>query len=161
MFRIGHGFDVHAFAEGRPLIIGGIEIPHDFGLKGHSDADVLLHTMADAILGALTLGDIGKFFPDTEEAYKDMDSKILLSEVVGKMKEKGYRIGNIDAVIMAEKPKFRPYIDEMREVSATILKTDLSNVNIKATTTEKLGFTGRGEGISSEAVVLLEKMEES
>lgn len=161
MFRIGHGFDVHAFAEGRPLIIGGIEIPHDFGLKGHSDADVLLHTMADAILGALTLGDIGKFFPDTEEAYKDMDSKILLTEVVSKMKEKGYKIGNIDAVIMAEKPKFRPYIDEMREVSATILKTDLSNVNIKATTTEKLGFTGRGEGISSEAVVLLEKMEES
>lgn len=161
MFRIGHGFDVHAFAEGRPLIIGGIEIPHDFGLKGHSDADVLLHTMADAILGALTLGDIGKFFPDTEEAYKDMDSKILLSEVVGKMKEKGYKIGNIDAVIMAEKPKFRPYIDEMREVSASILKTDLSNVNIKATTTEKLGFTGRGEGISSEAVVLLKKMEES
>ncbi|AKG75098.1 2-C-methyl-D-erythritol 2,4-cyclodiphosphate synthase [Salinicoccus halodurans] len=157
MFRIGHGFDVHAFAEGRPLIIGGIEIPHELGLKGHSDADVLLHTMADAILGALALGDIGKFFPDTDEAYKDMDSKVLLSEVVDMMERKGYRLGNIDAVIMAEKPKFRPYIDEMRQVSASLLKTDLSNVNIKATTTEKLGFTGRGEGIASEAVVLLEK----
>lgn len=161
MFRIGHGFDVHAFAEGRPLIIGGIEIPHDLGLKGHSDADVLLHTIADAILGALALGDIGKFFPDTDEAYKDMDSKVLLSEVVDMMEQKGYRIGNIDAVIMAEKPKFRPYIDEMREVSASLLKTGTGNVNIKATTTEKLGFTGRGEGIASEAVVLLEKMEES
>lgn len=161
MFRIGHGFDVHAFAEGRPLIIGGIEIPHELGLKGHSDADVLLHTMADAILGALALGDIGKFFPDTDEIYKDMDSKVLLSEVVDMMERKGYRLGNIDAVIMAEKPKFRPYIDEMRQVSASLLKTDLSNVNIKATTTEKLGFTGRGEGIASEAVVLLEKMEES
>ncbi|KKK34854.1 2-C-methyl-D-erythritol 2,4-cyclodiphosphate synthase [Salinicoccus sediminis] len=161
MFRIGHGFDVHAFEPGRPLIIGGIEIPHDMGLRGHSDADVLLHTMADAILGALALGDIGKFFPDTDEAYKDMDSKVLLAEVVDMMEEKGYRVGNIDAVIMAEKPKFRPHIDDMREVSAALLKTDAGNVNIKATTTEKLGFTGRGEGIASEAVVLLEKMEES
>lgn len=161
MFRIGHGFDVHAFEEGRPLIIGGIEIPHDRGLKGHSDADVLLHTMADSILGALALGDIGKFFPDTDAAFKDMDSKVLLAEVVDMLGQKGYRLGNIDAVIMAEKPKFRPHIDEMRKVCASILKTDLSNVNIKATTTEKLGFTGRGEGISAEAVVLLEKMEES
>jgi len=161
MFRIGHGFDVHAFEWGRPLIMGGIDIPHDMGLKGHSDADVLLHTMADAILGALALGDIGKFFPDTDEAYKDMDSKVLLSEVVDMMEKKGYRIGNIDAVIMAEKPKFRPYIYDMREVSASLLKTEEGNVNIKATTTEKLGFTGRGEGIASEAVVLLEKMEES
>lgn len=161
MFRIGHGFDVHAFERDRPLIIGGIEIPHDMGLKGHSDADVLLHTMADAILGALALGDIGKFFPDTDEAYKGMDSKVLLAEVVDMMEEKGYRIGNMDAVIMAEKPKFRPYIDDMREVSASLLKTEAGNVNIKATTTEKLGFTGRGEGIASEAVVLLEKMEES
>lgn len=107
MIRIGHGFDVHAFEAGRPLIIGGIEIPHDRGLKGHSDADVLLHTMADAILGALALGDIGKFFPDTDAAFKDMDSKVLLSEVVDMMIKKGYRIGNIDAVIMAERPKFR------------------------------------------------------
>ncbi|WP_031545949.1 2-C-methyl-D-erythritol 2,4-cyclodiphosphate synthase [Salinicoccus luteus] len=160
MFRIGHGFDVHAFEAGRPLIIGGIEIPHDRGLKGHSDADVLLHTMADAILGALALGDIGKFFPDTDAAFKDMDSKVLLAEVVEMMSKKGYRIGNMDAVIMAERPKFRPYIDDMRNVAASLLKTDLSNVNIKATTTEKLGFTGRGEGIASEAVVLIEKVEE-
>ncbi|MCG1009557.1 2-C-methyl-D-erythritol 2,4-cyclodiphosphate synthase [Salinicoccus sp. ID82-1] len=161
MFRIGHGYDVHAFEEGRKLIIGGIEIPYDRGLKGHSDADVLLHTMADAILGALALGDIGKFFPDTDAVFKDMDSKVLLGEVVAMMHEKGYRLGNIDAVIMAERPKFRPYIDEMRDVSASLLKTDVSNVNIKATTTEKLGFTGRGEGIASEAVVLIEKVEES
>lgn len=161
MSRIGHGFDVHAFEADRPLIIGGIEIPHDYGLKGHSDADVLLHTMADALLGALALGDIGKFFPDTDAAFKDMDSKVLLGEVVAMMHEKGYRLGNIDAVIMAEHPKFRPYIDEMRDVVASILKTDVSNVNIKATTTEKLGFTGRGEGIASEAVVLIEKVEES
>ncbi|GAB3055834.1 2-C-methyl-D-erythritol 2,4-cyclodiphosphate synthase [Salinicoccus sesuvii] len=161
MSRIGHGFDVHAFEAGRPLVIGGIEIPHDRGLKGHSDADVLLHTMADALLGALALGDIGKFFPDTDAAFKDMDSKVLLQEVVAMMHEKGYELGNIDAVIMAERPKFRPYIDDMREVAASILKTDISNVNIKATTTEKLGFTGRGEGIASEAVVLIEKVEES
>lgn len=161
MFRIGHGFDVHAFEAGRPLIVGGMEIPHDRGLKGHSDADVLLHTMADAILGALALGDIGKFFPDTDSRYKDMDSRVLLSEVVDMMEQKGYRIGNIDAVIMAERPKFRPYIEGMQSVAASLLKTDICNVNIKATTTEKLGFTGRGEGIASEAVILIEKMEES
>ncbi|MFB9861166.1 2-C-methyl-D-erythritol 2,4-cyclodiphosphate synthase [Salinicoccus siamensis] len=157
MFRIGHGFDVHAFEEGRPLIVGGIDIPHDRGLKGHSDADVLLHTVADAILGALALGDIGKFFPDTDEEFKDMDSKVLLGEVVEMMHEKGYIIGNIDAVIMAEEPKFRPHIDAMRDVTASLLLTSVDNVNIKATTTEKLGFTGRGEGIASEAVVLIEK----
>lgn len=161
MIRIGHGFDVHAFAGDRPLIIGGLNIPHDRGLAGHSDADVLLHTVADAILGALALGDIGKFFPDTDEKYKDMDSKILLAEVVQKMHDENYEIGNIDAVIMAQAPKFRPYIDDMRESVASILKTSISNVNIKATTTEKLGFVGRKEGITSEAVVLLTKMEES
>lgn len=160
MIRIGHGFDVHAFDDNRPLIIGGLNIPHERGLKGHSDADVLLHTVADGILGALALGDIGKFFPDTDESFKDMDSKKLLAEVVGKMAAEGYEIGNIDAVIMAEEPKFRPHIDQMREIVSTILKTGLSNVNIKATTTEKLGFTGRREGIASEAVVLLVKTEE-
>ncbi|MCD2138283.1 2-C-methyl-D-erythritol 2,4-cyclodiphosphate synthase [Salinicoccus halitifaciens] len=160
MIRIGHGFDVHAFAEGRPLIIGGLKIPHDKGLAGHSDADVLLHTIADAILGALALGDIGKFFPDTDESFKDMDSKVLLGEVVEKMNEEQYKIGNVDAVIMAQAPKFRPHIDEMRESVASILNTEVSNVNIKATTTEKLGFVGRAEGITSEAVVLLTKMEE-
>lgn len=161
MIRIGHGFDVHAFADDRPLIIGGLNIPHDRGLAGHSDADVLLHTVADAILGALALGDIGKFFPDTDDKYKDMDSKVLLAEVVEKMHDENYEIGNIDAVIMAEAPKFRPHIDDMRESVASILKTSVSNVNIKATTTEKLGFVGRKEGITSEAVVLLTKMEES
>ncbi|MFD2830495.1 2-C-methyl-D-erythritol 2,4-cyclodiphosphate synthase [Corticicoccus populi] len=158
--RIGHGYDVHAFDDSRPLIIGGLNIPHDRGLKGHSDADVLLHTIADAVLGALALGDIGKFFPDTDEEFKDMDSKVLLKEVVLKMFREGYQIGNIDAVIMAEEPKFRPHIDKMREIVSDILETDLSNVNIKATTTEKLGFTGRREGIASEAVVLLVKTEE-
>lgn len=157
--RIGHGYDVHAFDASRPLILGGMEIPHDFGLKGHSDADVLLHTITDSILGALALGDIGKFFPDTDEKFKDADSRVLLSEVVSMMHEKGYEIGNIDAVVIAERPKLRGYIDGMRENVAKLLKTDISNVNIKATTSEKLGFTGREEGIASEAVVLLNKQE--
>ena len=159
MMRIGHGYDVHAFDASRPLILGGMEIPHDFGLKGHSDADVLLHTITDSILGALALGDIGKFFPDTDEKFKDADSRVLLSEAVSMMHEKGYEIGNINAVVIAEKPKLRGYIDDMRENVAALLKTDISNVNIKATTSEKLGFTGREEGIASEAVVLLQKQE--
>lgn len=159
MMRIGHGYDVHAFDASRPLILGGMEIPHDFGLKGHSDADVLLHTITDSILGALALGDIGKFFPDTDERFKDADSGVLLSEVVAMMHGKGYKIGNIDAVVIAERPKLRGYIDDIRENVAALLKTDISNVNIKATTSEKLGFTGREEGIASEAVVLLHKQE--
>lgn len=159
MMRIGHGYDVHAFDASRPLILGGMEIPHDFGLKGHSDADVLLHTITDSILGALALGDIGKFFPDTDEKFKDADSRVLLGEVVSMMHGKGYEIGNIDAVVIAERPKLRGYIDEMRGNVAALLKTDISNVNIKATTSEKLGFTGREEGIASEAVVLLNKQE--
>lgn len=159
MMRIGHGYDVHAFDTSRPLILGGMEIPHDFGLKGHSDADVLLHTITDSILGALALGDIGKFFPDTDEKFKDADSRVLLGEVVSMMHTKGYEIGNVDAVVIAERPKLRGYIDEMRENVAALLKTDISNVNIKATTSEKLGFTGREEGIASEAVVLLNKQE--
>lgn len=159
MMRIGHGYDVHAFDASRPLILGGMEIPHDFGLKGHSDADVLLHTITDSILGALALGDIGKFFPDTDEKFKDADSRVLLGEVVAMMYEKGYEIGNIDAVVIAERPKLRGYIDDIRGNVAALLKTDISNVNIKATTSEKLGFTGREEGIASEAVVLLNKQE--
>lgn len=159
MMRIGHGYDVHAFDASRPLIIGGLEIPHDYGLKGHSDADVLLHTITDSILGALALGDIGKFFPDTDDQYKDADSAVLLSEAVKMMHEKGYEIGNIDAVVIAERPKLRGYIDDMRQNISGLLKTDISNVNIKATTSEKLGFTGREEGIASEAVVLLKKLE--
>ncbi len=159
MFRIGHGFDVHAFDKDRPLILGGIEIEHHQGLIGHSDADVLLHTIADSILGALALGDIGKFFPDDDPANKDLDSKVLLSQVVDKMHALDYMVNNIDATIMAEKPKLRPHIDGMREVVAGLLKIDINHVNIKATTTERLGFTGREEGMAAEAVVLLKKME--
>lgn len=159
MMRIGHGYDVHAFDDNRPLILGGMEIPHDRGLKGHSDADVVLHTITDAILGALALGDIGKFFPDTDDKYKGADSKVLLSEVVEMMTDKGYKIGNIDVVVIAERPKLRAHIDTMRENVAGLLLTDIGNVNIKATTSEKLGFTGREEGIASEAVVLLNKQE--
>lgn len=160
MFRIGHGFDVHAFSKDRPLILGGIEIPHHHGLIGHSDADVLLHTIADSILGALALGDIGKFFPDDDPEYKDMDSKVLLSLVVNKMHGLGYSVNNIDATIMAEAPKLRPHIDGMREVVARLLDTHINHVNIKATTTERLGFTGREEGMAAEAVILLKKMED-
>lgn len=158
MYRIGHGFDVHAFDSHRPLILGGIELEHHQGLAGHSDADVLLHTIADSILGALALGDIGKFFPDNDPAYKDMDSKVLLAQVVDKMHALDYFVNNVDATIMAEAPKMRPHIDAMREVVARILNIDMNHVNIKATTTERLGFTGREEGIAAEAVILLKKM---
>ena len=157
MIRIGQGFDVHQLVEGRPLIIGGITIPYEKGLLGHSDADVLLHTVADAVLGALAEGDIGKHFPDTDMAFKDADSKILLKEVWKIAKEKGYKLGNIDCTIIAERPKMRPYIDQMREVIAGLLEASPEQVNVKATTTEKLGFPGRGEGIASQAAVLLVK----
>ncbi|WP_062349760.1 2-C-methyl-D-erythritol 2,4-cyclodiphosphate synthase [Bacillus kwashiorkori] len=157
MIRIGQGFDVHQLVEGRPLIIGGIEIPYEKGLIGHSDADVLLHTVADAILGALGLGDIGKHFPDTDSKYKDADSKELLTNVWQLIKQKGFQLGNLDCTIIAEKPKMLPYIEDMKQVIAKILETELENINIKATTTEKLGFPGRGEGIAAMAVVLLEK----
>ncbi|PQD94142.1 2-C-methyl-D-erythritol 2,4-cyclodiphosphate synthase [Pradoshia eiseniae] len=157
MIRIGQGFDVHQLVEGRPLIIGGITIPYEKGLLGHSDADVLLHTVADAVLGALAEGDIGKHFPDTDMAFKDADSKVLLKEVWKIAKEKGYKLGNIDCTIIAERPKMRPYIDQMREVIAGLLEASVEQVNVKATTTEKLGFPGRGEGIASQAAVLLVK----
>lgn len=155
--RIGQGFDVHAFAEGRPLILGGIEIPHDRGLLGHSDADVLLHTIADAALGAIAAGDIGKHFPDTDPAFKDADSKALLQHVWQLVKAEGYVLGNVDATVMAERPKLRTYIDDMRAVIAELLEADISQVNVKATTTEKLGFTGREEGIAAQAVILLNR----
>lgn len=155
--RIGQGFDVHAFAEGRPLILGGIEIPHDRGLLGHSDADVLLHTIADAALGAIAAGDIGKHFPDTDPAFKDADSKVLLQHVWQLVKAEGYVLGNVDATVMAERPKLRTYIDDMRAVIAELLEADISQVNVKATTTEKLGFTGREEGIAAQAVILLNR----
>ncbi|TDL97910.1 2-C-methyl-D-erythritol 2,4-cyclodiphosphate synthase [Macrococcus brunensis] len=155
MFRIGFGYDVHQLVEGRRLVIGGLEIPHTKGLLGHSDADVLLHAITDAMLGAAALGDIGKLFPDTDMAFKDADSKILLTESYRAVKEKGYTIGNIDATIVAEKPKFRPHIDAMRQVIAELLETDIDQVNIKATTNEKMGYLGREEGIAAQAVVLL------
>lgn len=155
MFRIGQGFDVHQLVEGRKCIIGGVEIPYEKGLLGHSDADVLLHAITDAILGALGEGDIGRHFPDTDQAYKGADSSLLLKEVWKLAKEKGYQLGNVDGTIIAQKPKMAPYIGAMREKIASLLETELDRVNIKATTTEKLGFTGRGEGIASQAVVLL------
>ncbi|MEK3806558.1 2-C-methyl-D-erythritol 2,4-cyclodiphosphate synthase [Bacillus sp. FSL H8-0547] len=157
MFRIGQGFDVHQLTEGRPLIIGGIEIPYEKGLLGHSDADVLLHTVADACLGAIAAGDIGKHFPDTDPEFKDADSAKLLQHVWQLVKEKGYVLGNIDCTIIAQKPKMAPYIDQMRERIAELLEADADQVNVKATTTEHLGFTGRGEGIASQASVLIVK----
>ena len=155
--RIGIGYDVHKLVDDRKLFIGGIEIPYDKGLLGHSDADVLIHAIMDSILGALALRDIGYHFPDTDNEYKDIDSKILLNRVYEIMKGKNYKIGNIDSVIACQKPKLAPYIDDMKKVIAEILNTDVENISIKATTTEKLGFIGRGEGISSEAVCLLER----
>ncbi|MGG0763289.1 2-C-methyl-D-erythritol 2,4-cyclodiphosphate synthase [Bacillus paramycoides] len=157
MFRIGQGFDVHEFAEGRPLIIGGITIPHEKGLIGHSDADVLLHTIADACLGAIAAGDIGKHFPDTDPAFKDADSAILLQKVWEFVREQGYELGNLDCTIIAQKPKMAPRIESMRKRISELLETSIDNINVKATTTEKLGFTGREEGIASQAVVLLQK----
>ncbi|HHX69134.1 MAG: 2-C-methyl-D-erythritol 2,4-cyclodiphosphate synthase [Miniphocaeibacter sp.] len=156
--RIGIGYDVHKLVENRKLILGGIEIDYHLGLLGHSDADVCIHAIMDAILGALALGDIGKLFPDNDMKYKDIDSKILLRKVYDLMVEKGYKIGNIDTVIAAQQPKLSPYIDNMRKTIAEILNTEINNISIKATTTEKLGFEGREEGISTYSVVLLDKI---
>lgn len=155
--RVGHGFDVHQFAAHRKLIIGGVTIPFEKGLAGHSDADVLLHAISDALLGAAGEGDIGKHFPDNEDRFKDADSRDLLETVRQIIGKKGYRIGNVDCVVIAQKPKLAPYIDAMRQTVASILKTDGDRINVKATTTERLGFTGRGEGIAAEAVCLLEE----
>jgi 2-C-methyl-D-erythritol 2,4-cyclodiphosphate synthase len=158
MFRIGQGFDVHQLTENRPLIIGGITIPYELGLLGHSDADVLLHTVADACLGAIGEGDIGRHFPDTDPEFKDADSAKLLEHVWGIVKEKGYGLVNIDCTIIAQKPKMAAYIPQMRERIADLLEGTIDQVNVKATTTEKLGFTGRGEGIASQVTVLLQKV---
>ena len=155
--RIGHGYDVHRLTENRRLILGGVLIPHDKGLLGHSDADVLIHSVMDSILGALALGDIGKFFPDTSDEYKGIDSMKLLSSVYEMMSKRGYKISNIDATVIAQKPKLAPYIDKMRENIASVLHCDINRVNVKATTEERLGFTGSEEGISAHAVVLLEE----
>lgn len=155
--RIGFGFDVHKLVEGRDLWMGGVKIPHTMGLLGHSDADVLIHAICDAILGAANMRDIGFHFPDTAGEYKDIDSKILLKKTVALVREKGYEIGNIDATICAERPKMNPHIPEMQRVLSEVMGIDIDDISIKATTTEKLGFTGREEGISAYAVALIEK----
>ncbi|MDB4866718.1 MAG: 2-C-methyl-D-erythritol 2,4-cyclodiphosphate synthase [Cohnella sp.] len=155
MIRVGQGFDVHQLVEGRPCIIGGVTIAHKRGLSGHSDADVLLHAISDAVLGALALGDIGKHFPDTDPAYAGADSVKLLEHVWALAKERGYSLGNSDATIIAQEPRMAPYIPQMVRVIARALQADESQVNVKATTSEKLGFTGRGEGIAAQAVVCL------
>lgn len=156
--RIGHGYDVHRLVERRPLILGGVTVPHEKGLLGHSDADVLAHAVSDALLGAAALGDIGSHFPDTDPAFKGADSLKLLSSVCGKLTAAGYRIENIDATILAQRPKLRPYIDTMRENLASACGISISQINVKATTEEKLGFTGAEEGMAAHAVCLLENL---
>ncbi|HBE9438263.1 2-C-methyl-D-erythritol 2,4-cyclo diphosphate synthase [Clostridioides difficile] len=153
--RIGLGYDVHKLTEDRKLIIGGVEIPHDKGLLGHSDADVLIHAIMDSILGALALGDIGKHFPDTDEEYKGADSMKLLEHVYNLITSKGYKIGNIDSTIIAQSPKMAPYIENMRSNISKVLNIDIDNINIKATTEEGLGFTGAKQGIASQSICLL------
>lgn len=157
MFRIGQGFDVHAFAEGDHLIMGGVRIPHDSALKAHSDGDVLLHALADALLGAAALGDIGHLFPDTEARWKGADSRALLHEVLRQVRARGYRVVNVDATIIAQAPKMAPHIAGMRSNIAQDLQVDLQAVSVKATTTEQLGFAGRREGIACQAVCLLQE----
>lgn len=156
--RIGHGYDVHRLVEGRDLILGGIKIPYEKGLLGHSDADVLLHAVSDALLGAAGLGDIGRHFPDTDPKYKGADSLELLRQVYRKISEKGYRVGNIDVTMIAQKPKLKDYIPQMQANIAAAVGTAPDRVNVKATTEEKLGFTGTGEGMSCHAVCLLEEI---
>ena len=155
--RIGHGYDVHRIVEGRKLILGGAEIPFDKGLLGHSDADVLLHAISDSLLGAAALGDIGKHFPDTDESFKGANSLLLLEKVCALLKEKGYKIVNIDATVLAQRPKLKDYIEKMRENIARACKTDIDAISVKATTEEGLGFTGAGEGIAAHAVCLIQK----
>ena len=154
--RIGHGYDVHRLVEGRALILGGVHIPFEKGLDGHSDADVLTHAVMDALLGAAAMGDIGKLFPDTDDRYLGADSIALLREVDRRLTEAGYRLGNLDVTVIAQRPKLAPYINQMRQNLATALRTELQNVSVKATTEEHLGFTGSGAGIAAHAVCLLE-----
>jgi 2-C-methyl-D-erythritol 2,4-cyclodiphosphate synthase len=156
--RIGHGFDVHRFAENRPLIIGGVTIPHTHGLEAHSDGDVLIHAVCDALLGAAGLWDIGHHFPDTDDAFKNIDSRVLLRKVITDLAERGWAVNNIDATVVAQAPKLAPYIPQMKSLLADDMNAEEDVVNIKATTTEKLGYTGRKEGIAAHAVVLLKKV---
>lgn len=155
--RIGHGYDVHKLTENRKLIIGGVEIPYEKGLLGHSDADVLLHAICDALLGAAALGDIGKHFPDNDNSFKDIDSRVLLRKTACLLAEKGYKISNVDATILAQKPKMAPHIEKMRQNIADDLNLSAERINVKATTEEGLGFTGEGKGIAAHAVCLLEE----
>ena len=159
MYRIGNGYDVHKMVEGRKLILGGVEIPYEKGLLGHSDADVLLHAIMDAMLGALALGDIGKHFPDNDEKYKGIDSMLLLENVWILIKSKGYEIVNLDSIVVMEKPKIKNFIPKMSENISKILESNIENISVKATTEEKLGFTGNGDGVKSYAVVMLKKKE--
>lgn len=154
--RIGHGYDVHRLVEGRALVLGGVRIPFEKGLDGHSDADVLTHAVMDALLGAAAMGDIGKLFPDTDDRYLGADSIALLREVDRRLTETGYRLGNLDVTVIAQRPKLAPYINQMRQNLAAALRTELQNVSVKATTEEHLGFTGSGEGIAAHAVCLIE-----
>lgn len=156
-FRVGYGYDVHKLVEGRELILGGVTIPHDVGLEGHSDADVLLHAIGDALLGALALGDIGKHFPDTDPAFKNADSRLLLAKIYERIKEGGYCVVNIDSTIVAQQPKLAPFIDDMRTNIADDLDLEMDQVSVKATTSEELGFEGKKLGISAKAVVLITK----
>lgn len=155
LFRIGHGFDVHAFGGNGPLVLAGVSIEYEQGLLAHSDGDVVLHALTDALLGALALGDIGYHFPDHDPAYKDIDSRILLRRAVEQMQQAGYSLGNLDITVMAQAPKLAPHIQSMRQMIATDVQAEITQVNVKATTTEQLGFVGRKEGIAAEAVVLL------
>lgn len=157
MLRIGNGYDVHRLVEGRKLVLGGVEIPHDKGVLGHSDGDVLLHAITDAIIGALGLGDIGLHFPDTDEKFKNIDSAILLKKINETMLEKNFKIVNLDSTVVIQKPKLRPYIDEIKKNIASILNVDAEIINVKAKTEEKLGFTGDESGVKAYSVVLLEK----
>ncbi len=157
MFRIGSGIDFHQLVEDRDLWLGGVRIPHSKGAKGHSDADVLLHAICDALLGALSLGDIGVHFPDTSEEFRNIDSKILLRRTIDLIKNKGWRVVNVDSTLMLEKPKIKPFVPEMQQVIARILDVEVQEVSIKATTTEKMGFVGREEGLFAQATVLLQK----
>lgn len=153
--RIGQGYDAHKFKEGGRLVLGGVEVPYEKGMEAHSDGDVVIHALCDALLGAMSLGDIGKHFPDTDDSYKGIDSRILLKEVMNKVREGGMKLGNADITVIAQAPKLAPHIQTMREILATDMSTAINNVSVKATTTEKMGFTGRAEGIAVTAIVLL------
>jgi 2-C-methyl-D-erythritol 2,4-cyclodiphosphate synthase len=155
MIRIGHGYDVHRLVRERPLVLGGVDIPYEYGLLGHSDADVLLHAVSDAVLGALGLGDIGRYFPDTDPTYKGVNSLLLLEHVIGLAQTRGFRVSNLDTTVVAQRPKLAPYVSQMVTNLANACQVPSGCVNVKATTTEEMGFTGRGEGISAHAVVLM------